>query len=118
MKDPKFVYPIAGVLLAILVIGIVQVRNSNEIAERTRLATCLSEKGFSLAGTAWCPHCEKQREMFGDALSIIDYHDCEEDKDWCEENDIKYYPSWISPLGAVSPGVKDFDTLKEMAECR
>lgn len=90
---------------------------SSEGPDKVLLAECLSEKGFSLAGTSWCPHCADQRDMFGDAIDSLDYHDCEEEPDWCREKGITAYPSWITPYGSVSAGVKSLSFLEELSGC-
>jgi len=41
------------------------------------LATVLKEKGVTMYGTFWCPHCSRQKELFGaEAWSIMNYVEC------------------------------------------
>lgn len=41
------------------------------------LAKVLKEKGVSMYGTYWCPHCSRQKELFGaEAWSIMNYVEC------------------------------------------
>ena len=37
----------------------------------------MTEKGISMYGAFWCPHCSRQKELFGaEAWSYIDYVEC------------------------------------------
>jgi len=69
---------------------------SNEYIEK--LAKFLSEKGAVLYGAYWCPHCQEQKELFGQAFKYIDYVECDvkwtnSNPDECEAVDIKSYPT-------------------------
>ena len=50
-------------------------RQSTEQA--TELAKMMSEKGINMYGAYWCPHCSRQKELFGaEAWSYINYVEC------------------------------------------
>ena len=55
----------------------------------TAFAECLTENGATMYGTATCPYCTKQKEMFGDAFASVNYVDCQEDPDACTEKEIQ-----------------------------
>lgn len=41
------------------------------------LAKMLSEKGMVFYGAFWCPHCSRQKEIFGaQAFSLLNYQEC------------------------------------------
>ena len=41
------------------------------------LAKLMSEKGITMYGAYWCPHCSRQKELFGqEAWSYISYVEC------------------------------------------
>jgi hypothetical protein len=41
------------------------------------LAKVMQEKGVSMYGAYWCPHCSRQKELFGkEAWSYINYVEC------------------------------------------
>lgn len=69
--------------------------------DKTELAKYLSQKGAVLYGSAYCGHCKKQKELFGDAFQYIDYVECGDSADAnynateCEANDIVSIPTWI-----------------------
>ncbi|MBU1975479.1 MAG: hypothetical protein KKG59_03685 [Nanoarchaeota archaeon] len=106
------------VIIAIVSIASISFPKGDGPEEKELLAKCLTEKGYKLAGTSWCGHCKNQRDMFGEALQFIDYHDCDDEAEWCQEMGVKAYPTWISPLGTATAGVKDFDLLRQISECR
>lgn len=41
------------------------------------LANALKEKGITMYGAYWCPHCSRQKELFGaEAWSVMNYVEC------------------------------------------
>ena len=45
--------------------------------QAVELAKRMTEKGISMYGAYWCPHCSRQKELFGaEAWSYIDYVEC------------------------------------------
>jgi hypothetical protein len=50
-------------------------RNSTDQA--IELAKRMKEKGITFYGAYWCPHCSRQKEIFGrQAMSYLDYVEC------------------------------------------
>mmetsp|Transcript_13787 Transcript_13787/g.28430 ORF Transcript_13787/g.28430 Transcript_13787/m.28430 type:complete len:215 (-) Transcript_13787:55-699(-) len=46
-------------------------------AQAIELAKVLREKGVTMYGAYWCPHCSRQKELFGaEAWSIMNYVEC------------------------------------------
>ncbi len=85
-------------------------------------ASCLADKGFVMAGTAWCPHCANQKAMFKGAFEDVlipagAYKDCDVQSDWCDEHDVKGYPTWFLPDGTKLEGVQKLDTLAKISGC-
>lgn len=65
-----------------------------------KLAKFLSEKGAVMYGAYWCPHCQDQKKLFGDAVKYIDYVECDAkgpnaNPDECVAQGIDGYPTWI-----------------------
>ena len=65
-----------------------------------RLAKFLNEKGMVMYGAYWCPHCNDQKKLFGDAVEFVDYVECDEkgpnaNPDECIAKGIEGYPTWI-----------------------
>ncbi len=49
------------------------------------LASCLTDKGFTMYGTERCPHCKAQKELFADDFTKVSYVDCDKDSAKCNE---------------------------------
>ncbi|MDX2243587.1 MAG: hypothetical protein NW224_23145 [Leptolyngbyaceae cyanobacterium bins.302] len=63
------------------------------------LASHLKKVGAKMYGAYWCPHCTRQKEMFGSAFQGIDYVECDPRganprPNLCKEAGIKGYPTW------------------------
>jgi len=79
-------------------------------------AKCLSEKEVSMYGASWCSHCNNQKKMFGDSFKYVNYIDCPENQDLCNEKGIQGYPTWIIN-GKQYPGEQTFQKLSELTGC-
>ncbi|MFH1234481.1 MAG: hypothetical protein V1493_02610 [Candidatus Diapherotrites archaeon] len=80
-------------------------------------AKCLSEKGFVMAGTQWCSVCQKQKALFGKSFEFVNFKDCDNETQWCEQNQIQYYPTWILPDGTKEIGLKTIGQLGSISGC-
>ena len=113
MTDSKIL--IAITLLLVFVSGCA---SSNHDA----LASCLTEKGVKMYGAFWCPHCERQKDMFGSSFEKINYTECSlPDRSGqtkaCIDKNIEKYPTWEFPDGSRVQGVLTFDQLKQKSGC-
>lgn len=88
-----------------------------------QLAQCLTDKGVKMYGATWCAHCKKQKEMFGDAFSKIDYVECADPVNpqaqtkECEDAGITSYPTWHFSLGDRVTGEMSLEKLAAKAGC-
>jgi hypothetical protein len=85
--------------------------------ELREFATCLTENGARIFGATWCPHCVEQKEMFGDAISEINYIECTEEKQKCEDENITLLPTWRFEDKSEVTGVQTFAFLAEKTGC-
>merc|ERR1711957_159677 len=79
------------------------------------LAKYLSEIGVKMFGTYWCPHCQRQKEIFGrEAFSQVGYVECST-KGYNYDSkllpppvlkEIDGYPTWKIPALKTKAGVK------------
>jgi hypothetical protein len=76
-------------------------------------AECLTAEGFIMAGTDWCSNCQKQKNLFGKSFKLIDYKNCDVDKEWCSTNGVDRYPTWILPNGNKRPGAQELYSLQQ-----
>ncbi len=101
-------------------------------------AECLTKKNIVMYGTPWCSWCQKQKTLFGESFSSIDYVDCSKNPKECVSRGINATPSWIFPsassgqVPSTSPGqtsstsspeqtvesrkIEGYLSLKELAE--
>ncbi|GKY94777.1 hypothetical protein MPSEU_000442800 [Mayamaea pseudoterrestris] len=81
------------------------------------LAKKLSEQGVYMAGTYWCPHTSRQKELFGrEAWSMIKYVECSPkgygaDPKFCVAQNVDGYPTWVFPGGKQVGGERPLSVL-------
>ena len=76
-------------------------------------AECLTAEGFIMAGTDRCSNCQKQKNLFGKSFKLIDYKNCDVDKEWCSANGISRYPTWKLPDGNKRQGTQELYSLQQ-----
>lgn len=91
-------------------------------ADYTEFAQCLSDEGLIMYGAFWCPHCQDQKDMFGDAFDAVNYVECDPkgenpDPQACLEAGVEVYPTWEHSDGRTWTGVQTFDKLSEVSGC-
>jgi Zn ribbon nucleic-acid-binding protein len=85
---------------------------------RVGLAECLTQKGVKMYGAYWCPHCQKQKKIFGKAFSKVDYVECavpgnpQQQVPACQDAGITGYPTWV-----FASGDQPLKDLAEKAGC-
>ena len=80
------------------------------------LARCLTENGAKLYGASWCPHCQNQKALFGEAGQYLPYIECTEKPEECRAASITAYPTWIIN-GEKYMGEKSLEELKSLSGC-
>jgi len=95
-------------------------QSTSEVAKNRAiadLAAHLKKVGAKMYGAYWCPHCTRQKEMFGTVFQSIDYVECDPRGEnprpkLCREAGIKGYPTW-EINGKQFVGVQSFEELAE-----
>jgi uncharacterized membrane protein len=83
------------------------------------LAEHLSKSDAKFYGASWCPHCIKQKEMFGGSVKRIPYVECSPGGQQapsapiCKEKNITSYPTWIIN-GQRYTGIQALDQLAQL----
>lgn len=100
------------------VAGVSTQEDQKDSAYIEKLAKFMTEKGMVLFGAYWCPHCNDQKKLFGDAIKYIDYVECDEkgpnaNPDECIAQGIEGYPTWIYQ-GQKHSGYKSFAELAQI----
>jgi glutaredoxin len=84
-------------------------------------AKCLADKKFTMYGAYWCPHCKKQKALFGDSFKFVPYVECTESAAVCEAKGVRGYPTWIDESNASSTqkyeGELEFSKISEITSC-
>ena len=118
-----FLYGAAG----LAVVALVALIATNKIQSATPsnydgFAQCLADKGVTMYGAWWCPHCKDQKAQFGSAFAKVRYVECSpnQTKDMsqeCKDAGVKGYPTWIFADGTQTSGVQTFDALAATSGC-
>ena len=89
------------------------------VVDPTKLAQCLSEKGWTMYGTTRCSHCNSQKQAFGnESFKYVDFVDCDQKPFECQQNGIEGYPTWLNRDGSIKlVGEQALDTLASEAGC-
>ncbi|MDY6761588.1 MAG: hypothetical protein SVY41_00905 [Candidatus Nanohaloarchaea archaeon] len=91
--------------------------------ELATFAQCISENNATFYGADWCPHCNQQKAMFGDAMEHVDYVECSPNgrdaprADVCNRKQVSTYPTWIIN-GERYTGVQRLSDLASATGCQ
>jgi glutaredoxin len=112
----KKIILIIGIFLIIFLMGC-------ESTETVNFAKCLTDNGVKMYGAFWCPHCARQKEMFGSTFEHVNYVECSlPDKsgqtEVCKEAVIKTYPTWEFGDGSRVEGVQTLEDLSRTSGCK
>ncbi len=80
-------------------------------------AKCLAGKGFTMYGLYSCPHCQAEKQLFGDSFKYVDYIECSENAQKCTADGVDAVPTWIEPSGARLVGTQTLETLSTASGC-
>ncbi len=120
-KETKY---IIGIIIAVILIvgGIALLeKSSTKSTKYDSFAMCLAEKGAKFYGAFWCPHCQKQKEMFewSDKLPYVECStpDGKNQTQACKDAKIESYPTWIFADGSTLSGEVPLEKLAEKTSC-
>lgn len=82
-----------------------------------QLAKCLNQNGAVMYGAYWCPHCQNQKKLFGNAFKYVNYIECAENPGKCSAAGIQEFPTWVFPAGDRLVGEQTLETLAEKSQC-
>lgn len=111
-------------LLAILIIIIVGLLLIPRLlpSKLDDFASCLKEKGATYYGAFWCPNCQKQEALFGNAKENLPRVECSTPDGKgqllvCRDAKITAYPTWEFADGERLTGTQSLKTLAEKTGC-
>lgn len=84
---------------------------------------CLSSKGTKFYGAFWCPHCQRQKALFGKSAPLLPYIECSTPNGQgvlpiCQEKKIEGYPTWIFGDNSRLSGEVELSKLSEKTSCK
>jgi glutaredoxin len=79
-------------------------------------ARCLTAKGVVMYGSATCPHCSNQKALFGSSFQYINYVECTEQYQLCNDKGIRGVPTW-EINGTHYEGERTFKMLAQLSGC-
>ena len=85
-------------------------------------AQCIKASGATFYGAFWCPHCQNEKKLFGDAVQFLPYVECSTPDgnaqlQVCEDSSIKSYPTWVFKDGSRLIGEVPFYQLAQKTGC-
>lgn len=85
----------------------------------SQLAEYLSQTGATMYGAYWCPHCARQKQLFGQAAKQLPYIECDPrgvnaQVALCNTAGISAYPTW-QINGAYYLGVQSLNQLANLS---
>ncbi len=113
----KFIiFTIGGILIVVMVFVLSASENKNNPALDI-FAKCLSEKGVTMYGVDWCPHCQNEKKEFEDSFKYVNYVECPKEPQKCLALGIEGYPTWIFADGKRLVGEQGLEKLVKESEC-
>jgi len=77
--------------------------------------TCIASNS-TLYTTEYCAYCQRQKQLFGDNVNLLNIIDCNRNEDECIAAEIKVTPTWVID-GKLYSGLRYEQELKELAGC-
>lgn len=81
------------------------------------LAQCMTENDMTMYGTDWCPHCQRQKQLFGKSFKYIHFVNCDLGTA-CDEAGVQAYPTWGKNKELIPSGVKSLAELAKISGCQ
>ncbi len=123
--NTKIFLSIIAVLIVLGIGGaIISSKQESAPGKYDALATCITNSGAKFYGAFWCPHCKKQKELFGTSARLLPYIECSKpdgtQNDTCKTLNIASYPTWELADGTRLETEEEANgagvTLKTLAE--
>lgn len=80
-------------------------------------AQCLAQKGVTMYGAEWCPHCKDQKKLFGESWKLVPYVECPENTAVCLAKGIEGYPTWLIGTSTRLTGTQSLEKIATVTAC-
>lgn len=112
----------AILVFCIIMVTVLFLDMGDRMPELDGFAECVVESGAKMYGLETCPHCQNQKERFGNSWEIIEdneaYVECSIQQELCEEKEVNGVPLWILPDGTRVGGDRPLSNLAEATGCQ
>lgn len=122
MKLKSFHYYIFFIVLAIG--GMVAARywGESQPGQYDEFAQCVNDSGAKFYGAFWCPHCDDQKQLFGNSAKLLPYIECstpdrQNQTQICIDEEILGYPTWEDSEGNRYDGNQSLEQIAEFTGC-
>ncbi|MCX6754500.1 MAG: thioredoxin domain-containing protein [Candidatus Nomurabacteria bacterium] len=113
------------IVLTVLIVGGLGIYSGTRTQGPGKLdgfAQCLKSSGAEFYGAFWCPHCQKQKELFGFSKQYLPYIECSTAdgqgvNQICKDKKIEGYPTWIFADASRLSGELSLVTLASKTQC-
>ena len=112
-----------GIVLAIAVVALGwMVASPRKPGPLDAFAQCLKAKGATFYGAFWCPHCQREKGLFGSSAALLPYVECatadaQGQTQVCIDKKITGYPTWEFADGSRETGETSLTKLAEKTGC-
>lgn len=118
MKNILIYIVVTGLILGLGVFVLVKPQESSEGNKYDAFAQCLADKGLTMYGAYWCPHCQAQKKLFGASFAKVKYVECTTNEKLCIDKGVQGYPTWIDAQGQKHSGEQTLEDLAKIASCQ
>ncbi|MBI4435611.1 hypothetical protein HY630_02980 [Candidatus Uhrbacteria bacterium] len=110
----------------LVVVGLVVFAANNSVGQNAPspydgFAQCLTDSGVTMYGAWWCPHCSRQKDVFGSAFDYVNYIECSTAartmNQTCRDAGIEGYPTWDFADGSRVSGEQTLEALAQKSGC-
>ncbi len=117
----QYTWWIVGIALFVGIIG-GYIYYLNRPSHLDPLAQCIADKGATFYGAFWCPHCQDQKKLFGNASRLLPYVECSTPDgrgtlQVCTQNNVTGYPTWVFADGSRQSGELTLEELATKTGC-
>ncbi len=117
----KIIYTITVIALVLIAIWFIArkegVKTYDDVSLDT-FAQCLATKGMTMYGADWCPHCKKEKALFGSSFKYVPYVECPDNVQLCLSKGIDSYPTWIDATGTSYKGQQGIERVSQISGCQ
>ena len=115
--------PLIGSAVTIAVLLLAGWASSSRSGRLDQFAQCLSEKKAVMYGSFLCPHCQDQKDLFGDSWPYVQYVECStpgsrQMTSACSAAKIQHVPTWVFGNGQRREGLTPLKELSDRTGCK